>query len=62
MPVLCYEMKSANQLVCGEHRVPLVKNRIPIDSNAPGLGQVTCYVCPVSQSVAQEAKVSHAQK
>jgi hypothetical protein len=55
-------MEKTNQLVCGAHNVPLIKNQIPIDMYAPGLGKITCYVCPVSQTVARETKVDYAQK
>jgi len=27
-----------------------------IDANAPGLGQITCYLCPVSRAVVQEPR------
>jgi hypothetical protein len=59
MQVLCFEKKNSNQSVCGVHNVALVQNRIPIDSNAPGLGCITCYVCAVSRAVVQEGKRSH---
>lgn len=62
MPVLCYETKSSIQPVCGAHHVPLVRNLIPIDPYAPGLGKISCYICPVSQAVAEEVKVSNAQR
>jgi hypothetical protein len=41
--------------MCGIHNVPLVKATLPIDANSPRLGSVTCYVCPVSHRVADEA-------
>lgn len=62
MPVACYETKNSNQPVCGKHKVPLIKNQIPIDMYAPGLGRIDCYICPVSRAVAREANGSYAQK
>jgi hypothetical protein len=41
--------------MCGIHNVPLVKATLPIDAISPRLGSVTCYVCPVSHRVADEA-------
>lgn len=62
MPVICYETKGTNQPVCGAHHVPLIKNQIPIDMYAPGLGRIDCHICPISRSVAHEAKMSYAKK
>ena len=41
--------------MCGIHNVPLVKATLPIDADSPHMGNVTCYVCPVSHRVANEA-------
>jgi len=38
------------------HNVALVQNQISIDSNAPGLGHITCYICPVSHAVVLDVK------
>jgi hypothetical protein len=41
--------------VCGIHSVVLVESQLPIDSNAPHLGRITGYVCPVSGQMVTEA-------
>jgi hypothetical protein len=51
MSGMCFQTKDSSSPVCGVHQVPLVQDRILIDSNAPGLGRVTCYVCPVGKAV-----------
>jgi hypothetical protein len=61
MAVLCFPKKGSNQLVCGIHNVALVENQIPIDSNAPQLGRITCFVCEVSRAVVEEEKRSYAR-
>jgi hypothetical protein len=48
---MCFQTKESNLPVCGVHQVALVEDRIFIDPNAPGLGRVTCYVCPVGKTV-----------
>jgi hypothetical protein len=62
MPALCFQKKDSKEPVCGVHNVSLVQIRIPIDSNAPGLGRITCYVCSVSRTVIQEGKQTYARK
>jgi hypothetical protein len=52
----CFEKKDSNPPVCGVHNVALEQSQISIDSNAPALGKITCYKCPVSQAVVHEAK------
>ncbi len=59
MPVFCFEKRDSDRPVCGVHNVSLIQNRIAIDSNAPGLGIVTCYMCAVSHTVVQEGKRAH---
>lgn len=61
MPTPCFQKKDSNQPVCGVHDVALVRSRIPIDSNAPGLGCIACLVCVISRTVVQEGKRSYAQ-
>jgi len=56
----CFQLKGSNPPICGVHRVVLAQEKVPIDRNAPGLGHITCYVCPVSHAVVQEVKGSHA--
>ena len=52
----CFRKKNSDPPVCGLHNVALVQNRISIDSNAPGLGHITCYICPVSHAVVLDVK------
>jgi hypothetical protein len=47
----CLIKKETHPLICGLHNVPVVQDRFPIDSNAPELGFITCYVCPVSREI-----------
>jgi hypothetical protein len=47
----CFVKEDPNLLICGIHNVPVVQGSIPIDSNAPDLGRITCYICPVSKKV-----------
>ena len=61
MPVMCFQKTDSERPVCGIHNVSLVQNRIAIDSNAPGLGIVTCYVCAFSHSVVREGKRTYAR-
>lgn len=51
----CFWKLNSNPPVCGVHNVALVQRDLPIDWNAPRLGELTAYVCPVSgQVVADE--------
>ena len=52
----CFKKKVTNPPVCGVHNVPLKQIQVIIDSNAPGLGQINCLKCPVSQVVALDAQ------
>lgn len=52
----CFRRKGSIPPVCGVHNVPLVESNVPIDRNSPGLGQITCLRCPISQSVALDAQ------
>lgn len=52
----CYKKKVTYPPVCGVHNVPLKQSRVSIDGNAPGLGQINCLKCPVSQVVALDAQ------
>jgi hypothetical protein len=40
--------------VCGVHRVNLLQTAIPIDPNAPHLGMIDCYVCPIGLVILRE--------
>jgi hypothetical protein len=55
METRCFKKKGSNPPMCGIHNMPLVEATLPIDANSPHLGHVTCYVCPVSNRVADEA-------
>ncbi len=52
----CFRKKDSDPPVCGVHGVLLAESAIPIDENAPHLGSVTCYVCPVSLTVVQDSE------
>ena len=47
----CFQLKGSMPPVCGVHKVPLVRDTIPVDGYHPYLGQITCYLCPVSRKV-----------
>jgi len=51
MAQTCFKEKSSDPPVCGVHRVRLVETKVPIDSNAPYLGEITCLTCPVSNVI-----------
>jgi hypothetical protein len=38
------------------HNVPLKQQQIAIDANAPALGRITCFICPVSHSIVRETR------
>jgi len=48
---LCFIKRNSYPPACAVHDAVLVRETLPIDANAPYLGQVTCYVCPVSRNV-----------
>jgi hypothetical protein len=56
MGPLCFTKKDTNPPVCGVHNIVLEKINIAIDPNAPHLGYIPCYVCPVSLAVVLEEK------
>ena len=58
----CFSKKDSNPPVCGVHQVAVVQRQIPIDAFAPGLGRVTCSICPVSRSVVREVRGLYAHK
>jgi hypothetical protein len=51
MAAACFKVKNANPPMCGVHNVKLVLSDLPIDPNAPHLGHITGYVCPVSRQL-----------
>jgi len=56
MPVFCMLKRDSKVPHCAVHNVPLKEEHISIDSNAPQLGSITCYVCPISRSVVHEER------
>jgi hypothetical protein len=50
----CFKKKISDPPVCGVHNVAIAQRTISIDSNAPELGRITCYICPVSRAVVRE--------
>ena len=50
----CFKKKDSNPPVCGVHNVTVAQQKVAIDENAPALGQVICFRCPVSQSIVRE--------
>jgi hypothetical protein len=56
MPVFCFQNKGSNPPVCGVHKAALVRTQVTIDPNAPQIGQITCFRCPISRNVVQELK------
>jgi hypothetical protein len=62
MQMLCMQKKDSNLPLCAMHNVPLKQDRISIDPNAPALGRITCYVCPISNSVVVEGQKSYARR
>jgi hypothetical protein len=56
MEKFCFTKNISNPLICGVHNVAVVQRQILIDSNAPELGRITCYMCPVSRAVVREVK------
>jgi hypothetical protein len=51
MAVPCFRKKDSSPPVCGVHKALLVPVRVAIDHNAPHLGEVPCFVCPVTRQV-----------
>jgi len=56
MPVFCFQHKDSNPPVCGIHNTRLVRSQVSIDPNAPQIGQITCYRCPVTMTVVHELR------
>jgi catabolite regulation protein CreA len=56
------QKKDSNIPLCSMHNVALKQQQIAIDSNAPSLGRVTCFVCPISRSVVREMRGAYARK
>jgi hypothetical protein len=47
----CFLKRNSNPPACAVHNAVLVRETLPIDPEAPYLGSVYCYVCPVTRSV-----------
>ena len=58
----CFTNTDSNSSICVVHQVAVVQREVPIDSFAPGLGRVTCSMCPVSRSVVREVRGLYARK
>ena len=56
MSTQCSWKTNSNPPVCQVHNELLIKTTIPIDEDAPDIGVVICYVCPVSKAVVNELK------
>jgi len=61
MPQQCFSTMDSTPPICAVHQVSVVKKEIPIDSNAPGLGSVTCIFCPIGRTVVREMKGPYAR-
>jgi len=48
----CFKKKGSDPPVCGVHNVRLIETRVPIDANAPHLGEITCLRCPAGNFIA----------
>jgi hypothetical protein len=57
----CFSRNDSNPPVCGVHQVAVVQRQVSIDPNAPGLGRVTCSMCPVSKAVVREVRGYYAR-
>ena len=52
----CFKTKGSDPPVCGVHKVRLIEIRVPIDSNAPQLGVISCLKCPVRDVIVLDEK------
>lgn len=57
----CFEKRDSIEPVCGVHKVKLIQDRISFDLYAPGLGQITCFICPASHLIARDKKAFYAR-
>jgi hypothetical protein len=51
MALSCFRKKDTGPPICGVHHVLLVAETVAIDHIVPHLGQIPCFVCPVSHQV-----------
>jgi hypothetical protein len=58
----CFMNEGSDPAFCGAHKVPLVRQMVPIDANAPWLGRISCFLCPVGRIVVEMKGGSHAPK
>jgi hypothetical protein len=56
MPEHCFKKKDSYPPVCGIHNVELRENEIQGETNPPGLGHITCYICPASRDIVLDAE------
>ena len=54
MPERCFLEKGSEPPMCGVHKRALVRAEIPIDAQAPQLGRIPCFRCPVSGIVLKD--------
>jgi hypothetical protein len=46
--------KDSTPSMCAVHNVVLLQKQVPIDQIQPGLGSITCFICPVTNAVVLE--------
>lgn len=51
MGIPCFRKKDSGPPICDVHHVALVAEMVAIDHIVPHLGQIPCFVCPVSHQV-----------
>ena len=56
----CFKEKDSNPLICGVHKVPLVRKQLPFELTAAGFKAFTFLVCPVSGEVLTD-ETAHSQ-
>jgi hypothetical protein len=57
----CFVKEDSDPAICGAHDVLLVQDLVPIDANAPWLGRISCFFCPVGRVVVELKRRSHAK-
>jgi hypothetical protein len=50
----CFTKTDSNPPACGVHDSLLIETTINGDELIPGLGQITCFMCPVSEQVVND--------
>jgi len=54
MPERCFIRKGSYPPLCGVHNVALLRDEVPIDAEAPHLGRIQCFLCPVTRMVLRD--------